>query len=75
VLQRLPPRVGGVRLRPVGPQPGKRLGDQVGPDVGHPAQKDEAELPPRQSLHAVDSATKVTSRPGTTAEAGPLTVP
>ena len=57
VLERLPARVRGVRLAPRRPQPAEGLGDQVGPEVGHPPQEHEAELAPRQTPHPPDPAT------------------
>jgi hypothetical protein len=57
VLERLPAGVRGVRLAPRGTEPLERVGDQIGPHVGHPAQQHEAELPPRQSPHASDPVT------------------
>src|SRR6185312_3707873 len=42
----------GPRLGAVGAEPGQRLGDQVGAEIGHPAQQHEAELSPRQTSHA-----------------------
>jgi hypothetical protein len=57
VLEGLPPGVGRVRLAAGRPQSVQRLGDEIGPDVGHPAQQHEAELASRQSPHAGDPAT------------------
>ena len=42
---------------PGGAEPRQRLGDQVRPDVGHPAEQDEAELAPRQASHGRHHAT------------------
>jgi integral membrane protein len=64
VLERLPPGVGRVRLGPVCAHPRQRLGDQVRSQVGHPAQQDEAELPPRQPSHPAQPATEITPRSG-----------
>jgi hypothetical protein len=57
VLEGLPAGVRDVRLTAGGAQLRQRLGDQVGPEVGHPAQQHEAELAPRQTPHAPDPAT------------------
>jgi hypothetical protein len=43
-------------LTPGGTQTGQRIGDEIGADVGHPAQQHQAELPPSQSPHAPSSA-------------------
>ncbi len=51
VVEGLPATVRGPRLGPVGAQPGERGSDQVGSRVGHPAEEDEAELTPGQTLH------------------------
>jgi hypothetical protein len=57
VLERLPPGVRRVRLTPARAQLRQRIGDQIGPQIGHPAQQHEAELPPRQTPHSRDPAT------------------
>jgi hypothetical protein len=44
-------------LTPRRAQAGQRVGDEIGADVGHPAQQHEAELPPSQSPHAPDPVT------------------
>jgi hypothetical protein len=46
-----------VRLGPGGAEAGQRVGHEIGPDVGHPAQEHEAELAPRQTPHGSDPAT------------------
>ena len=57
MVQRLPAGVRGVRLGACGLEPRERLGDQIGTQIGHPAQEDQAELPPSQSMHEFDPVT------------------
>jgi hypothetical protein len=49
--------VGLARVGAGGTEAGERVGDEVRPDVGHPAEQDQAELPPRQPSHGRDHAT------------------